>query len=345
MTNDIGILGMGRYLPTEVRTNEDVAARTPGVNADWVTRRTGVLTRHVAAPHEAASDLATPAVRAALEAAGIGPDQIVLLIVATTTPDEPSPATACRVQAAIGAQQAVPFDVNGACAGWLYAAKIAHHWLRHDTRAGYAVVVGVEVFSRFLDPADRATSVIFGDGAAAAVLGPVPEGTGFTDIRLGNDSDLAEAVIMPGGGSRHPASTSTVERRDHTIRMDGRAVTRFFRRTFPDLLEMLLKENGLTIDDVDAFAGHQANPVLLRSVAAEHGITADRLVIVGDRVGNIGSGCTPFAIAEASAKGMLRPGSRVVAIAFGAGMTWGSALLTWSCDANVAQWATDSATV
>ncbi|MFD4192688.1 3-oxoacyl-ACP synthase III family protein [Amycolatopsis thermoflava] len=332
MTTNVGIIGLGRYLPSEMRTNEDVAARTPGVNAEWVGRRTGVLTRHVAAPGEAASDLATPAAEAALSAAELDPAQVSLLVVATTTADEPSPATACRVQAALGAVNAVSFDVNGACAGWLFAVKIARDWLRDNPAGGYAVVIGVEVFSRFLDPDDRATAVIFGDGAAAAVLGPVPDGTGFDEICLGTESDLADAVVVPGGGSRLPASVSTVERREHTIRMDGRAVTQFFRSKFPQLLHDLLADHDLKLDDIDAFACHQANPVLLKAVAAEHGIDQDRLIVVADRIGNIGSGCTPYAIAEAVARGRLRPGSRVILVAFGAGMTWGSALLTWAPD-------------
>lgn len=338
MTANIGIIGMGRYLPKEVRTNEHIATHTQGVSADWISRRTGIRTRHVAAPHEAASELATPAVRAALTAAGIDADQVRLLVVATTTADEPSPATACRVQAALGAVNAVPFDVNAACAGWLFGARIAHDWLRNQPSPGYAVVVGVEVFSRFLDPADRATTVVFGDGAAAAVLGPAPNGTGFDDIQLGNESSLADAVVVPGGGSRFPASESTVAARQHTIRMDGRAVTRFFEERFPLLLDRLLTPSGLTVSDIDVFACHQANPVLLRSVAAKHGIEAQRLVVVGDRIGNIGAGCTPYAIAEASAEGMLRHGARVVLVAFGAGMTWGSALMTWGADDSLARW-------
>ncbi|MDQ0376062.1 3-oxoacyl-ACP synthase III family protein [Amycolatopsis thermophila] len=330
MSTDVGIIGLGRYLPSEMRTNEDVAARTPGVNAEWVGRRTGVLSRFVAAPGEAASDLAAPAAEAALSAAGLDAAQVDLLVVATTTADEPSPATACRVQAALGAADAVSFDVNGACAGWLFAVKIARDWLRDKPGSGYAVVIGVEVFSRFLDPDDRATAVIFGDGAAAAVLGPVPEGTGFDDIRLGTESALADAVIVPGGGSRLPASTSTVERREHTIRMDGRAVTQFFRSRFPQLLYGLLDDHDLKLGDIDAFACHQANPVLLKAVAAEHGVDPGRLIVVADRIGNIGSGCTPYAIAEAVARDLLQPGSRVILVAFGAGMTFGGALLTWA---------------
>ncbi|MBH0243270.1 ketoacyl-ACP synthase III, partial [Streptomyces cavourensis] len=201
----IGVLGLGTHLPAGVRDNEEVA-RDAGVTAQWIGERTGVLTRHVAGPDEAASDLAAHAVRSAVEAAGIGIADVGLLVCATSTPDELGPSTACRVQALVGAHRAVALDVGAACSGWLFAAKVAYDWLRGSERDGYAVVVGVEAYSKFLDPTDRGTSVLFADGAAATVLGPVAEGHGFADFRLGSDGTQAGLVLIPGGRSELPVT-------------------------------------------------------------------------------------------------------------------------------------------
>ncbi|MCD7445219.1 ketoacyl-ACP synthase III [Streptomyces lincolnensis] len=325
----IGVLGMGTHLPPTVRTNAEVA-RDAGVTAEWISERTGVLKRHVAAPDEAASDLAAHAVRAAAEAAGIDVTDIGLLVCGTSTPDELGPSTACRIQTAVGAAHAVALDVAAACSGWLFAAKVAHDWLRGNEEIRYAVVVGVEAYSKFLDPADRGTAVLFADGAAAAVLGPVPAGLGFTHFSLGSDGALADRVLIPAGGSRRPASAATLGDRAHCIRMDGRTIGRFITDVFPRLITDALDRGGLGIQDIDCVVAHQPNPVLLRRIGADLGIPADRLVVVGDEVGNIGAASAPYALARAAAGHRLRAGDRVLLAVFGAGMTWGSALLTWS---------------
>ncbi|MEU3400100.1 3-oxoacyl-ACP synthase III family protein [Streptomyces filamentosus] len=325
----VGVLGMGTHLPPTVRTNTEVAEGA-GVTAQWISERTGVLRRHVAGPHEAASDLAAQAVRSAAEAAGIDAADIGLLICGTSTPDELGPSTACRIQTLVGASGAVALDVSAACSGWLFAAKVAHDWLRGTDEIRYAAVVGVEVYSKFLDPADRGTAVLFADGAAAAVLGPVPASQGFTHFSLGSDGTLADRVLIPAGGSRFPASAATLADRAHCIRMDGRTIGRFITDVFPRLITDALDRSGLGIQDVDCVVAHQPNPVLLRRIGADLGIPADRLVVVGDEVGNIGAASTPYALARAAARGRLRPGDRVLLAVFGAGMTWGSALLTWS---------------
>jgi len=303
---------------------------TPGLSAQWITQRTGVHARHIAAADEAASDLAAAAVVRALAAAGIDAAELDLIILATATPDELGPATACRVQGLTGAHRAVALDVTAACAGWLFAARVAHDWLRHDPRACYAAVVGVELYSRFLDPTDRATAVLFGDGAAAAVLGPVAAGTGFRDFLLGTDGNGADLVLVPAGGSRQPASRATIESRGHTIRMRGQQVASFVAETFPRLVRECLNRNGLSIEDIDVYANHQPNPVMLRNLAKKSGIPMDRLIIVGDEVGNIGAASAPYALAAAAARGHLKQGSRVLMTAYGAGLTWAGALLTWT---------------
>lgn len=325
----IGVVGMGTYLPSRIRTNVEVA-RDAGVTTDWIANRTGVRKRHAAAPDEAASDLAARAVRSAASAAGIGVDEIGLLVCATSTPDELGPSTACRVQASVGARNAVAFDVSAACSGWLFAVKVAHDWLRNAGDFQYAAVVGVEAYSKFLDPSDRGTAVLFADGAAAAIMAPVGPPHGFEHFLLGSDGTLADRVLIPAGGSRMPASSVTVHEGEHHIHMDGRTVSRFITDVFPSLITDTLDRAGLSMDDIDQVVAHQPNPVLLRRIGDELGIPPDRLTVVGDEVGNIGAASAPYALASAAAQHRLRPGSRVLLAVFGAGMTWGSALLTWN---------------
>lgn len=325
----IGIRGMGSYLPRRMRSNEEVA-RQAGVSADWIRERTGVRTRHVAAPEEAASDLAASAVRAAATAAGIDTADISLLICATSTPDELGPSTACRVQALLKAEHTVALDVSAACSGWLFAVKVAYDWLRGDRTARYAAVVGVEAYSKFLDPTDRATSVLFADGAAACVLGPVNAQEGFQDFTFGSDGTLADQVLIPAGGSRRPASAATLSAKGHFIQMDGRAVSHFISATFPRLVRESLARNRLSLENIDCLIAHQPNPVLLHRLGQQLGLDDRTLPIVGDEVGNIGAASAPYALAAAAARHTLNPGDRVLITVFGAGMTWGSALLTWS---------------
>ncbi|MFG3056384.1 3-oxoacyl-ACP synthase III family protein [Kitasatospora sp. NPDC048239] len=325
----IGVLGMGTYLPEEVRGNVEVG-RLAGVSAEWIVERTGVVERHVAASGEAASDLAAAAVLAACEAAGIPPDRLDVVIAATSTPDELGPATACRVQALTGAANAVALDVSAACSGWLFAAKVAHDWLSTTPGSRYAAVVGVEAYSKFVDPAHRGTAVLFADGAAAAVLGPVPGDGGFRGFRLGSDGRGAHHVLIPGGGSRTPASARSLANGLHHIHMDGRAVRDFITEVFPRMVEETLTEHGLDLKDIDAFITHQPNPLLLRTVAAGIGIPPERLHITGDRTGNIGAASAPFALADAAAGGLLPDRARLLVCVLGAGLTWGTALLTWT---------------
>ncbi|MGR3867421.1 beta-ketoacyl-ACP synthase 3 [Streptomyces graminifolii] len=325
----IGVLATGSCLPEGILTNDEVA-EAAGVDPDWIVQRTGVLRRHIAAPEQAASDLAAEAVRKALTAAGLPASALGLLVLATSTPDELGPSTACRVQALVGADNAVAFDVAAACSGWLFAARVARDWLRSGTGERYAAVVGVEVYSRFVDPADRATAVLFADGAAATILGPVPPGTGFAPIRLGSDGTGAGDVLIPAGGSRLPASPQTLAEGRHKVHMDGRVVRDFILRIFPEVLGDALNRNGLRLADVDLLVSHQPNPLLLRRAAADAGLPEDRVVIVGHEVGNIGAASLPYALAGADRDGRLSTGSRVLVTAFGAGLTWGSTVLTWT---------------
>ncbi|MEU7141445.1 ketoacyl-ACP synthase III [Nocardia sp. NPDC046473] len=327
----IGVLGAGGYVPQRVRTNTEVA-EAAGVTPQWIVERTGVHERHVCNRDQSASELAADAVRDALNAAGLHAGDLDLIIVTTSTPDELGPSTACRVQALLRAHQAVAFDVSAACTGWLFGTRVAVDYLRGDTAGRCAAVVGVEAYSRFLDPADRATAVLFGDGAGATILGPVAAGTGFDQIELGSDGDHAGDVLIPAGGSRRPASTDTLERGQHRIHMDGKAVRDFILEIFPKAAASALRRAGLTADQIDVIVTHQPNPVLLRRACADAGFDVERLIIVGDMVGNIGAGSMPYALAKAQSAGRLHAGDRILIVGFGAGVTWGSTVLTWSID-------------
>jgi 3-oxoacyl-[acyl-carrier-protein] synthase-3 len=325
----IGVLGTGSCVPPRVLENAEVAAAA-NVTPEWIVQRTGVRRRHVVDPGVASSDLAAEAVDRAVRRAGLTVSELDLIVLATSGPDVLGPASACRVQALLGAHRAVAMDVSAACTGWLFGSRIAYDYLRAGTGERYAAVVGVEVYSHFIDPTNRGTAVLFGDGAAAAVLGPVPPGRGFTPIVLGSDGTHFDDVLVPAGGSRHPATLETLESGAHNIHMDGRAVRDFILQIFPKLVAETLDREGLTLDEIDVVLTHQPNPALLREACKQAGIPLEKLIVVGDEVGNIGAGSLPYALAEADASGRLHRGSRALVIGFGAGLTWGSTVLTWS---------------
>ncbi|WP_129312266.1 ketoacyl-ACP synthase III [Streptomyces sp. L2] len=325
----IGVTGIGAYLPPLIRTHRDTAAAV-GMPEQWVLERTGIKTRYVAEAEQATSDLAAQAVQAALTSGGLSAEQLGLIIVGTTTPDEICPSTACRVQAMVGARRAVALDVSAACSSWLFGIKVAQQWLAANDDIEHAVVVGSEVYSRFLDFSDRATASLFGDGAAATLLSRVPEAEGFSHITLASDGTQAEHAFIPGGGSRRPASETTLRERSHTVRMDGRAARMFVYEVFPQMIDQALSSADLKPDDIKVVISHQPNPVLLRKAYAKTGLPEDRLIVIGERVGNLGAGSLPYALAQAAAEGRLEPGDKALIVAFGAGLTWGSTVLTWS---------------
>lgn len=324
-----GIIGSGSHLPEPVVDNHAVAASLE-VGPDWIATATGILERRRAAPHEAASDLGAHAARAALADAGADVADVGLIVVGTTTPDEISPSTACRIQALLGARGAVAFDLSAACSGYLFGLETARNWLAAHPGEGLALVIGAEVFSRFLDPADRRTAVLFGDGAGASVIGPVPDGTGIEAVWLGSDGTHADDVHIPAGGSRRPADTATVGRREHYMRMDAKAIRSIMPEVFADLIAHAKTAHGIELDDLDLIVPHQPNPRSLHLFADAAGIPRDKLVVIGEHLGNIGTGSIPTALVRAAADGRLRPGHRVLLIAIGAGLTWGGVLMRWA---------------
>ncbi|GAA2157546.1 MULTISPECIES: 3-oxoacyl-ACP synthase III family protein [Glycomyces] len=324
-----GLLGTGAYTPPHIAANPEIAAALR-IDPQRILDSTGIRERRRAAPAQAASDLAAEAARAALAQAACDPADLGLLIVGTSTPDEPAPSTACRVQALIGARRAVAFDIGAACSGYLFGLKIARDWLAADPTHGRALVIGAEVYSRFLDPADRATALLFGDGAGASVLGRVPAGTGIAGVHLGSDGTQADTVLIPAGGSRRPATPDTVREGAHRIRMDAPALRKAIPETFDRALAATLTAHRLTIDDIDLLVPHQPNPRTLRLYADRAGIPHAKLAVIGEHLGNIGAASIPTALTAAEADGRLKPGDRVLLAAVGAGLTWGSALITWN---------------
>ncbi|MFE7114376.1 3-oxoacyl-ACP synthase III family protein [Streptomyces sp. NPDC057654] len=323
----LGILGMGTCLPTGVRTNEDVA-RAAGVTPEWITQRTGVRNRHLARPGEAASDLGSTALKAALAAASVAPEQIALLITATSTPDEVVPSTACRIQANTRCRGAAAFDVGAACSGWVFAAKLACDWLRASGSAQYAAVVAVDLYSKYIDPAERKTASLFSDGAAAAVIGPAAHG--FDDFQLFSDGALAEHFVIPAGGSRMPPTEETIRAGSHHVRMNGRGLTAFMNTVFPQTIDLMLARGSLTLDDIALVVAHQPNPVLLSSLGEACGIPPEKLHITGNAVGNLGVASAPYTLADAASQGLIRRGDRLLMGVFGAGATWAGTMLTWN---------------
>ncbi|MEV3994009.1 beta-ketoacyl-ACP synthase III [Streptomyces sp. NPDC049837] len=330
-TGGTGILGTGSYLPEQVVSNDTVAARA-GVTAEWIERKTGIRERRYAADHEAASDLATEAAVRALADAGAEPDDLAWIVVATSTPDHPQPATAAFVQHRIGARRAAAFDVNAVCAGFVAALHTGAQLLAAPGPAGerrLGLVIGTEVYSRIIDPSDRRTAPLFGDGAGAVVLGPVREGRGFVGTGMRTDGHLHGLIGVTAGGSRQPASEKSVLRGDHFFRMRGRDVRDFVERELPGAVAGTLSAFGMTAGDVDHFIPHQANGEMLRSVAARLGLDAARTHLPVDRHGNTGAASIPLALDHARQGGEPRDGDLVLLAGFGGGMTLGTTLLRW----------------
>ncbi len=298
---------------------------------EWIRTRTGIRERRIAAPEVAASDLACEAAVEAMADAGVGADDLDLIVVGTATPDMLFPATACLVQDRLGAKRAGAFDASAACSSWAYGVAAGHAAIVSG-RAETVMVIGTEVLSRITDWSDRATSVLFGDAAAAVVLRPCPPGQGFLAFHLGADGAGASLIELPAGGSRRPPGPETVAARMHFIRMNGREVYKFAVRAIPRAIAQVIAQAGLTVGDVDCFVPHQANVRIIEAAAERLGQPMERFFVNADRYGNTSSASVPVALYEAVEQGQVRPGSLVAFVAFGAGLTWGAGLIRWTDD-------------
>jgi acetoacetyl-CoA synthase len=326
-TPQIGVLGTGSYLPTRVRTNDEAASRFD-IAGEWITERTGITERRVAAPDQATSDLAVQAGRRAIDAAGLRPQDLDLLVVATSTPDCSQPATACLVQAQLGARCAA-FDINAVCTGFVYATALAAATLSAAPGLRYALVIGADTFSRILDPDDRATSVLFGDGAGAAVLGPVPDGYGIIASDLGADGTQHNLVKVPAGGSRTPACTTTIANGDHHFKMDGRGVRDFVWQRVPECVHTALQASSLSVDQLDLVIPHQANGRLVNDCLSSLSVRPDQVHYTLERYGNTGAASVAITLDDAVHAGRVQDLDNILLLGFGGGMTWGSVVLRW----------------
>ncbi|BCJ68836.1 3-oxoacyl-ACP synthase III family protein [Polymorphospora rubra] len=329
------VIGTGSYLPRRVLSSGELARRV-GVEENWIVERTGIRERRVAADEEATSDLATRAARRALRTARLDPADVDLIVLATSTPDRPMPATASTVQANLGARQAVAFDVDAVCSGFVYALVVAHSMLNSEGWARTALVIGADTYSRVLDYTDRRTAVLFGDGAGAVVLGrETGGGSGIRATALGTDGTLADLVQIPAGGSRRPASAQTVEAGDHYFAMRGGDVRRLANQVFPALVGQLLKAASLDLDQVDLIAAHQANGTMLTDWSRDLGLRPGVLHRTVERYGNTGAASVPVTLDDAVRTGRLGAAATLLMVAFGGGMTWGGVALDWSADPSV----------
>ncbi len=299
------------------------------MTAAWIERKTGIRERRYAAAHEATSDLAAEAAVRALENSGTDPDQLDWIVVATSTPDHPQPATAALVQHRLGAVRAAAFDVNAVCAGFV-AALHTGALLCAAAGAGRALVVGAETYSRIVDPTDRRTAPLFGDGAGAVVLGPVAQGGGVLGTGLATDSRFHDLIGVPAGGSRLPASEKTVAAGDHYFRMRGREVREYVLRELPSAVRELLRTFDVRPENVDHFVPHQANGTMLQEILQPLGLPRARAHLPVTHHANTGAASIPLALDDARRSGVLRRGELVVLAGFGGGMTLGTALLRWT---------------
>ena len=321
------IAGLGMYVPDTVVTNQDLS-RTLDTSDEWIRSRTGIAERRVARPEETTASMAIAAANQALRSAGVAPDEVDLVLVATATPDHPFPATASLVQAGIGAGRAGACDLNAACSGFVYALSLADGCIRAGLQRT-VLVIGAETFSRIVDWNDRATCVLFGDGAGAVVLRATDREFGLLAATAGSDGSRADLLLVPAGGSRLPASSDTIQERLHMVRMDGREIFRFAVAALPRMTAEVVAAAGWTLADVDLFVAHQANVRIIQSAARTLGLPEEKVYLNVHRYGNTSAASIPIALCEAVEEGRLAEGDRVVLAGFGSGLSWAACALRW----------------
>jgi len=325
----VKIAGLARYVPPRVLTNADLE-RMVDTTDEWILQRTGIRERHLVDPGVATSDLAVPASLEAIEQAGITAKDVGFIVVGTTTPDTIFPSTACTLQAKIGAMNAWGFDLGAACSGFTYAMSVGAQMVATGA-VEHALVVGADVMSSIIDYTDRATCVIFGDAAGAAVLSPTSAGEpAIIDFLHITDGTGGPALCMPAGGSRLPASHETVDKRLHYVKQDGQTVFKFAVKMTEEITRRILARNNLRLDDLDLFVSHQANRRIIEAASERLGLDMKKVVINLEAYGNTTAGTIPLALCDARAQGRLKKGDLVLLASVGAGFTVGAVLLRWS---------------
>lgn len=316
-----GFLGTGSCLPEREMTNFDLE-KIVDTNDEWIRTRTGIKARRFADEKTATSDLATGAAKKALEAAGITAEQLDMIIVATITPDMSFPSTACIVQDNLGAVNASALDVSAACSGFVYATTIAKQFVESGSVKN-VLVIGAETLSKIMDFEDRNTCVLFGDGAGAAIIGPVKTG-GILAFDLGANGSGGKFLTQPAGGSRMPASQHTIDNRLHYIKMDGSEVFKFAVRIMTKSSMDVIEKANWTLEELNYLVPHQANIRIITSAGKKLKLPLDKVHVNLDKFGNTSSASVPIALDEAIRTGKINSGDKVVLVAFGGGLTWGS---------------------
>jgi len=322
-----GILGTGHSYPEGILTNADLAQMVE-TSDEWITTRTGIKQRRKAAPNEYTSLFAVRAARQAIERARLDPTDIDLLLCATVTPDQILPSTGCIVQAELGAHNAAAMDIVAACSGFLYGVSLADSMIRTG-QVRNAVVVGAEILTQYVDYTDRKTCVLFGDGAGAAVLGPIDASRGILASKIRSDGRFEEQLYSPGGGTRKKPTPETLAAGDHYFKMKGNELFKVAVRSMAEISREVLEQAGAKSEDISLFIPHQANQRITEAVA-------DRLNVDSSKVysniavhGNTSSASIPIALDECVESGRIKPGDLVLLASFGGGVTWGAVLMRW----------------
>lgn len=322
-----GILGTGTALPKKIITNRDLEKMVE-TSDQWITERTGIKERRQAGPGETTSSLSVEASRKALEMAGLKPQELDLIICSTISPDMPLPATAAFIQRELGAPACCAFDLAAACSGFLYGITVAEQFILTG-KSKYVLVIGAELLSRYLDYKDRATCVIFGDGVAASVMGPVTPPSGILASELYTDGQYAEHLYIPAGGTARPASSETVQRGEHYIKMRGNELFKVAVRSLEEVSRRVLEKAKVCPEQLNLFIPHQANQRITEAVRERLGLGSEKVYSNISRVGNTSSASIPICLDECVRSGRIKKGDLILMSAFGAGVTWGAVLMRW----------------
>lgn len=325
----VKIIGTGSYVPEKVLTNFDIE-KIVDTSDEWIRTRTGMSERHIASDRDKASDLAVKAANRALKDSGIAPDEIDLILVATATPDMFFPSTACFVQSSIGAGRSAAFDISAACSGYIYALSVAENYIKSD-KYNTVLLIASEVFSKYIDWGDRNTCVLFGDGAAATILRGVKgrRMDGIISTHIYSNGRYADLLYMRGGGSSCPLTHESINHKLHFLKMKGNSLFKIAIKNMSEVAREALSSNGYKISDVDILIPHQANKRIIDAVAENLKIPQEKIFINIEKYGNTSAASIPLALDEALKGGRIKKGDLILMVAFGGGLTWGSALIRW----------------
>ncbi len=321
------IASTGSYIPEKVLTNHDLE-RMVETSDEWITERTGIKERRISAPWQATSDLAFEASIRALRKANLSAKDIDLIIVATVSPDMLVPSAACILQMKLGASNAVAFDINGACTGFIYALSVAEKFIKTGA-SKRALVIGAEVLSRFTDWTDRATCVLLADGAGAVIIEPTKKNEGIQVIDIFSDGTMWDFIHMPAGGSKMPVTEDIIKQRLNFIKMRGNETFKVAVKTLEEIVDATLKKGGITSSELSLLVPHQANIRIIQAMAKRLSLPMEKVMVNIHKYGNTSAASIPIALDEANEQSKLKRGDYVMLAAFGAGLTWGAALIKW----------------